>query len=130
MFNVTADVNNIVTTLPRQLDDDYSFNVHLKRNLIQRSTYLQGCIKNTAVKGWFEHLIQTPLHKLYNIETDPTFLNVDNVPEDTYELGEINQDSRDTECLLTQQHTLLWTEEKYLEISPRQNNKSLSIIYV
>jgi hypothetical protein len=28
----------------------------------------------------------TPLYKRYNIEIDPTFLNVDNVPEDTYEL--------------------------------------------
>jgi hypothetical protein len=40
VINVPVDVNNMVTTLPRQLDDDYSFNVHLKRNLIHRSTYL------------------------------------------------------------------------------------------
>jgi hypothetical protein len=33
------------------------------------------------------------------------------------------------ECLLAQQHTLLWNEDKYLEISPGQNNKPLSIIY-
>jgi hypothetical protein len=31
-----------------------------------------------------------PLYKRYNIEIDPTFLNVDNVPEDTYEFDEIN----------------------------------------
>jgi hypothetical protein len=37
-----------------------------------------------------EHLIQIPLYKRYNIEIDPTFLNVDNVPEDTYELDEID----------------------------------------
>jgi hypothetical protein len=43
---------------------------------------------------------------------DPTFLNLDNVPEDTYELGEINQHSSDIECLLAQQHTLLWNEDK------------------
>jgi hypothetical protein len=29
VINVPVDVN-MVTTLPRQLDDDYSFNVHLK----------------------------------------------------------------------------------------------------
>jgi hypothetical protein len=35
-------------------------------------------------KRWLEHLIQTLQHY-------PTFLNVDNVPEDTYESDEINQ---------------------------------------
>jgi hypothetical protein len=74
-------------------------------------------------------LIQIPLYKRYNIEIDPTFLNVDNVPKDTYESDEINQHPSDTECLLAQQHTLLWNEDKYLEISPGQNNKPLTIIY-
>jgi hypothetical protein len=54
---------------------------------------------------------------------------VGNVPKDTYELDEINQHSSDIECLLAQQHTLLWNEDKYLEIYPAQNNKLLSIIY-
>jgi hypothetical protein len=35
-------------------------------------------------------LKQTPLYKRYNTEIDPTFLNVDNMPEDTYEVDEIN----------------------------------------
>jgi hypothetical protein len=60
---------------------------------------------------------------------DSTFLNVDNVPEVTYELHEIDQHSSDIECLLDQQHTLLWKEEIYLEIPPSQNNKPPSIIY-
>jgi hypothetical protein len=47
----------------------------------------------------------------------------------TYELGEINQHSSGIECLLAQQHALLWTEDKYLEISSGQNNKPLTIIY-
>jgi hypothetical protein len=58
VINVPVYVNNMVTTPPRQLDDDYSFNVHI--NLIHRSTYLQGCIKKATVKRWMEHLIQTP----------------------------------------------------------------------
>jgi hypothetical protein len=57
------------------------------------------------------------LYKRRNIEIDPTFLNVDNVPKDTYELGETNQHSSDIECLLARQHTLLWNEDKYLEIA-------------
>jgi hypothetical protein len=51
------------------------------------------------------------------------------MPEDAYELNEMNQHSRDTECLLAQQHTLLWNEGKYLEISLGRNNKPLSIIH-
>jgi hypothetical protein len=119
----------MVTTPQRQLDDDYSFTVHLKRNLIHESTYLHGCIKKEAVKRWLEDLIQTSLYKRYNIEIDPTFVNVDNVPEDTYESYEITQHSIDTECFLSQQPTLLWNEDKYLEIAPGQNNKPLSITY-
>jgi hypothetical protein len=60
VINVPVVVNNMVTTLPRQLVDDYSFNVHLKGNLIHMSSYLQGCIKKATVKRWLEHLIQTP----------------------------------------------------------------------
>jgi hypothetical protein len=129
VINVPVGVNNMVTTPPKQLDDDYNFNVHLKINLIHKSTYFPGCIKKTTVKRWLEHLIQTRLYKRYDIEIDPTFLNVDNVPENTYELDEINQHSSDIECLLAQQPTLLWNEDKYLEIAPGQNNKPFSIIY-
>jgi hypothetical protein len=56
IINVPVDVNNMVTTLPRQLEDDYSFNIHLKRNLIHKSTYLHGCIKKATVKWWLEHI--------------------------------------------------------------------------
>jgi hypothetical protein len=69
------------------------------------------------------------MYKRYNIEIDPKFLNVDNVPEDPYELDELNQHSSDVECLLAQQPTLLWNEDKYLKIAPGQNNKPHSIIY-
>jgi hypothetical protein len=52
---------------------------------------------------------------------------VDNVPQHSHELDEINQHTSDIECSLAQQHTLLWSEDKYLEISPGQNNKPLNI---
>jgi hypothetical protein len=58
--NVSVVVNNMVMILPRQLDDDYSFNIHLKRNLIHKSTYLEECIKKATVTRWLQHLIQTP----------------------------------------------------------------------
>jgi hypothetical protein len=56
VINVPVDVNNMVMTLPRQLDSNYSFNVHLKRNFIHKSTYLQRCIKKATVKQWLDHI--------------------------------------------------------------------------
>jgi hypothetical protein len=56
VINVPVDVNNMLMTLPRQLDNGYIFNVHLKRNLIHKSMYLQGCIKKATVKWWSEHI--------------------------------------------------------------------------
>jgi hypothetical protein len=43
------------------------------------------------------------------------------------EFDELNQHSSDTECVLAQQHTLLWNEDTYLEISPGQKNKPLTM---
>jgi hypothetical protein len=45
--------------------------------------------KTFSSKQWFEHWIQTPPVQM--LQHYPTFLYVDNVPEDTYELDEINQ---------------------------------------
>jgi hypothetical protein len=49
VITVLVDVNDMVTALPRQLGDDYSFNVHFKRNLIHKITYLQSCIKRANI---------------------------------------------------------------------------------
>jgi hypothetical protein len=69
------------------------------------------------------------LYKPDNIETDATFLNVDNIPEYIYKFDESIQHSSDIKCLVVQQYTLYWNDDIYLEISPGQNNKPLSIIY-
>jgi hypothetical protein len=73
-INVPVDMNNMVMTIPRQLNDDYSFNVHFKRNLIHKRKHLQGCIKKATVQRWLERSVQTPLYKSYNTEIDPTSL--------------------------------------------------------
>jgi hypothetical protein len=44
VINVPVDVNNMITLLPRELDD-FSFNVHIRRNLIHESTCLEGIVK-------------------------------------------------------------------------------------
>jgi hypothetical protein len=56
---------------------------------------LSGCVCRNLAKqtigGAFDAY---PLYKHYNTEIDPAFLNVDNMPQDTYELDEINQRSQ------------------------------------
>jgi hypothetical protein len=100
----------------------------LRRNLIHNITYLQDVLKRQQLNhGW--SIWYRPPYKSYNTEIHQTFLNVDNVPEDTYELIKSKQNSSDIECLLAQQHTLLWNEDRYLEIVPGQNNRPLSVIY-
>jgi hypothetical protein len=48
VINVPVDVNNMVTTLPRQLDDDYSFNVHLKGNWIHKNSTCKNVLKGNS----------------------------------------------------------------------------------
>jgi hypothetical protein len=50
VINVPVDVNNMVTALRRKLDYDYSFNIHLMRNLIHKNMYFQGCTKKATVE--------------------------------------------------------------------------------
>lgn len=46
VINVPVDVNTMVTHLPRKLEDDYVFNLSLKRNLLHKSSYMANCISD------------------------------------------------------------------------------------
>jgi hypothetical protein len=46
---------NMVMNLQVPYKVDYSFNVHLKRNLIHKNKYLQGCIKKATVNQIHKH---------------------------------------------------------------------------
>jgi hypothetical protein len=62
VINVPVDVNNMVHELPRQLDDDYAFNVHIKRHQIHKWRYLSGYVKKkSTVKRWLQYFIDRPL---------------------------------------------------------------------
>ncbi|KDR23780.1 hypothetical protein L798_11354 [Zootermopsis nevadensis] len=119
----------MVTLLPRVLDDDYSFNVHIKRNLIHKSTYLEGTVKKYTIKRWLTYLINTPLYKHYKITINDAFFEKQETTKEETKWIEDIELSSDVELLLAQQQTLLWNEDKYLEIAPAQKNTPLSIIY-
>lgn len=118
----------MVKSLPRQLDDDQAFNVIIKKHLIHKSSYLSGFVKKNSVKSWLQYLITTPLYRRNGITyheeevVDPTY------QENLTELESIDPEN-EIELLLGQQQTLMWNEDKCLEIAPGQNRIPLSIIY-
>ena len=75
IVNIPVCVNNMCLQLPRHLDDDYSFNIHIKRKLLHKTSYLSGLIKKSTVKKWLNYLLKTPLYKKYNITVDNSFLD-------------------------------------------------------
>lgn len=137
VINVPVDVAQMVNELPRQLDDDYAFNVSIKKHMVHKSSYLSGYVKKGTVKAWLNHLITTPLYRQYGIvfneanlaaidSADP--LDASSGASASVELEVIDR-ANDVELLIGQQHTLLWDEDKCLEIAPGQNRIPLSIIY-
>lgn len=74
VMNVPVDVNNMVQTLPRNVDDDYCINVHIKKRLMHKSRYLDGLVKKRVIKDWLNYLVDTPLYKHYNIKISQDFL--------------------------------------------------------
>lgn len=130
MINCPVDVAEMLHSLPRQLDDDQAFNVFIKKHVIHKSSYLSGFIKKGTVKVWLSYLITTPLYRRYGITIDKNAMEglETNVSDAQVELETIAFDN-ETELLLGQQETLLWNEDKCLEIAPAQNKVPLSIIY-
>lgn len=83
VINVPVEVNNMVCALPRQLDDDYSFNVHIKKHQIHKSSAYSVFVQKSKVKAWLRFLVDTPLYKEHGITIDPSFLNDTSSLDDT-----------------------------------------------
>lgn len=73
-----VDVNEMVTQLPPQLNDDHAFNVHIKRHQIHKSSYLEGWVNKAVVKAWLKYLMQKPLYR--NVTMDEPFFQPKEVP--------------------------------------------------
>jgi hypothetical protein len=54
VIDVPVDVDTMVRSFQRSLGDDCAFNVSLKRNIIQKSSYLSGSVKKSTVKAWLQ----------------------------------------------------------------------------
>ncbi|XP_058839321.1 uncharacterized protein LOC131694833 [Topomyia yanbarensis] len=136
VINVPVDVDEMVRVLPRQLEDDYAFNVSIKKHLIHKSNYLSGFVKKSVVKAWLKYLVTTPLYKREGIslcEDRLTAFGADQQSSSSQEMSmielEVIEATNDVELFAGQQQTLLWNEDKCLEIAPAQNKRPMSIVY-
>lgn len=132
IINVPVDVDQMVKDLPRQLDEDRAFNVSIKKHLIHKSSYLSGFVKKQNVRVWLQYLQETPLYRRYGItysEENLRAIDSDPPAAGAADAIETLEGDNDVELLIGQQQTLLWNEDKCLEIAPAQNRVPLSIIY-
>jgi hypothetical protein len=138
VINVPVDVNNMVRQLPRRLDDDYAFNMNIKKNLIHKSIYLHGFFWKSVVRAWLAHLVNAPLYKHYNIPVDFSVLDVDASRPPDNAIASDNEPHiervsvktmPESELLAARQHTLLWNENHCLHIAPGQHSTPMNIIY-
>jgi len=132
VINVPVDVNNMVTTLPRNLDDDYAINISIKRNLIHKSSYLSGVVKKRVVKEWLKYLIDQPLYRQYSIKVDYEMMDRELQNHETRAasfslIDELESDAPGHEVLASNQHSLLWNEDSVLVIAPGQNVRPIQL---
>ncbi|GFW52072.1 helitron_like_N domain-containing protein [Trichonephila clavipes] len=103
IINVPVSVNTMVNRLPRNVDDDYCVNVHIKRWKIHRTSYLMGLVTQRTLKAWLQYLVATPLYRMYDVTIDDSFFNLNQstsqVPQD-----EISENISFEECLRDQSY--------------------------
>ena len=128
IINVPVDVNNMVQKLPRNINDDQCIDVHIMRKLIHKKSYLQGFIKKSTIKTWLQYLVTTPLYRLYDITIDNVFLsNSDELLD--INLNDAFENVPIDESLIAVQQTLLWNEDKYLQLAPGNNVIPHSLLF-
>ncbi|GFX71091.1 ATP-dependent DNA helicase [Trichonephila clavipes] len=63
----------MVNRLPRNVDDDYCVNVHIKRRKIHRTSYLMSLVTKKTIKAWLQYLVATPLYRMFDVSIDHSF---------------------------------------------------------
>ena len=122
----------MVRSLPRNLDNDFAFNVNLKKTLIHKSTYLSGGVKKSDILPWLMFLVEQPLYKYYKITVDWGSFEMNNA--DT-ELSQVDieslqvENTSESELIYAQQQTMFWDEDRCLEIAPGQSSIPLSLLF-
>ncbi|XP_039970108.1 uncharacterized protein LOC120782016, partial [Bactrocera tryoni] len=127
IINVPVEVNTMVKQLPRNIEDDHCFYVHLKKKLIHKTSYVHGLINKSHIKEWLSYLVSTPLYIHYDIKIDESFFT-GNERTSQLNMDEISEHVPIEDNLVAQQQTLLWNDDYFLSIAPAEYNRPVSIL--
>ncbi|KAH6933547.1 hypothetical protein HPB50_016154 [Hyalomma asiaticum] len=67
LVNVPIEVRKLVQCLPRNVPEDATIDVHIKRRLVNKASYKHGLVKRSNIHAWLKHLGTTPLYKYVNV---------------------------------------------------------------
>lgn len=129
IINVPIEIDTMVQNLPRDADDDLCINVNIKKKVYHKSSFLSGFVQKGPIKEWLQYLIKSPLFVLHNITIDNSFLtgiNTNFISQEEYELLE---EATVDELHIANQQTLLWSEDRYLNLAPGANSIPKSILF-
>ncbi|GFT89712.1 helitron_like_N domain-containing protein [Trichonephila clavipes] len=134
VINVPIEVNTMVNSLPRNIDDDHSITVHIKRKKYTNQLSLWYSQQKKNKKAWLQHLKDSPLYTSYGITVDDSFFNgqddiQDEIIYDEDGDNDISEQIPIDESLVAQQQTLLCNDEMYLTIAPGEGNVPVSLLF-
>ncbi|XP_044581138.1 uncharacterized protein LOC123262784 isoform X2 [Cotesia glomerata] len=121
VINVPVDVQQMVTCLPRQLNEHDVINVNIKRNLAHKLVYINEYMSKSTISAWLTVLQESPLYNMYEIDVDlsrlhPTVPFLDDIQDDPSDRIEniSAENTPESEILASRQHTVMWNEEDCL----------------
>ncbi|GBP91974.1 hypothetical protein EVAR_59368_1 [Eumeta japonica] len=127
IINVPVEVNTMVKQLPRNIEDDHCFYVHLKKKLIHKTSTVHGLINKSHIKEWLSYLVPTPLYVYHDIKIDESFFT-GNERTSQLNMDEISEHVPVEDNLVAQQQTLLWNVDYFLSLAPGECNRPVSIL--
>lgn len=128
IINVPVEVNTMVNQLPRHIEDDHCFYVHIKKKLIHKTSYVHGLINKGHIKQWLDYLVTTPLYIHENITINEANLNSYQIDAEI-EMDNISEHVQMEDNVTAQQQTLVWDENKMLHMAPGEKRVPRSILF-
>lgn len=139
---IPVKVQEMVRSLPRELDNDYAINVHFKRHIVHKTSAYSGYVNKRTVYEWLKFLVTTPLYKREGITFDQEQLNAYGADpqEGTSRSGEAGSSRTEgamqleildgeEEIFAGIQETALWDDNSCLVLCPTMNRRPVSIQY-
>lgn len=73
IVNVPIDIDSTVTALPRNVEDSFVIELHIKRKMNYKSDYMCESVRPMLLYKAGQFLEQTPLYKLYGVSISEKF---------------------------------------------------------